>query len=164
MNVTEALAGSQFVALRYEGPHVECTGITAVAKQELRVFQGRGGVMVLPWSSRMPSAQTALGRGLVADTGLSFPVGTNGDRPVDVRVLAAWPAGAAPALYLAADGFFDGVESPYDTPNLKRDALFFGLAAKGLVQHGGAARAWIWASDWQTVPAGGPDPGAGGSE
>src|SRR5256885_2322704 len=102
MNVTEALAGSQFVALRYEGPHVECTGITAVARQELRVFRGRGGVMVLPWSGRMPSAAAALEKGFVVDTELSFPVALTAEHQVPVRVLAASANGQAPVLYLAA--------------------------------------------------------------
>src|SRR5262249_23993005 len=153
MNVTEALAGSQFVALRYEGPHVECTGITAVAKQELRVFRGRGGVMVLPWSARMPSATNALAKGLVVDTGESFVVGLSADRDVSIRVLAAADNGQAPVLYLDADGFFEGVESPYDTPNLNRDVLFFGLAVKALLSKRFPQRAWVWAADWQTVPA-----------
>src|SRR5262245_44797371 len=153
MNVTEALAGSQFVALRYEGPHVECTGITAVAKQELRVFRGRGGVMVLPWSGRMPSAAAALEKGLVVDSRLRFPVALSADREVTIRVLTSTVNGQAPVLYLAADGFFEGVESPYDTPNLNRDVLLFGLAVRALVQGRGPLRAWVWAADWQTVPA-----------
>jgi hypothetical protein len=153
MTVSEILAGCQFIALRYEGPHVECTGITAVAKQELRVFNGRGGVMVAPWSARMPSARSALEKGLVTDTGLSFPVAPSPDRPVTVRVLMSRPAGSAPLLYLAAEGYFDGVESPYDTPNLYRDSLFFALAAKTLLQGRVGSRVWIWAADWQTVPA-----------
>jgi hypothetical protein len=153
MNVTEALAGCQFVALRYEGPHVECTGITAVAKQELRVFRGRGGVMVLPWSGKMASAATALEKGLVVDTGESFPVSLSADRQVTVRVLAAKANGQAPVLYLAADGCFEGVESPYDTPNLNRDVLFYGLAVKALVSNRIPGRAWVWGADWQTVPA-----------
>src|SRR5262249_34640072 len=118
MNVSEALAGSQFVALRYEGPHVECTGITAVAKQELRIFRGRGGVMILPWSGRMPSALGALEKGLVKETSLNFPVAISADRDVTVRVLAATSNSQAPVVYLAADGFFEGLQSPYDTPTL----------------------------------------------
>jgi hypothetical protein len=153
MTPTEILAGCQFVALRYEGPHVECTGITAVTKQELRVFNGRGGVVVTPWSSRMASAKSALEKKLVVDTGLSYQVAPGPDRPVDIRVLLAQPAGSAPMLYLSAVGYFDGVESPYDTPNLNRDALFFGLAVKALVQGRVGPRTWIWAADWQTVPA-----------
>jgi hypothetical protein len=153
MNVTETLAGCQYVALRYEGPHVECTGITAVAKQELRVFRGRGGVMILPWSGQMPSAITALEKGLVVDTGLGFPVALSADRPVNVRVLAAAANGQAPVLYLAAEGFFEGIESPYDTSSLNRDVLFFGLAVKALVSGRVPARAWVWGADWQTVPA-----------
>ena len=153
MTASEILAGSQFVALRYEGPHVECTGITAVVKQEIRVFNGRGGVVVTPWSGRMTSAKAAFQKGLVTDTGLSFPVAPNPDRPVDVRVLIAQPANSAPILYLAAEGYFDGVESPYDTPNLYRDSLFFGLAVKALLQGRVGPRTWMWAADWQTVPA-----------
>lgn len=153
MNIHDLLAGCQFIALRYEGPHVECTGITAVAKQELRVFRGRGGVMVLPWSSHMVSARTAQERGLVVDTGQSFPVYLSPDRPIQTRILASTASGQAPTLYLAAEGFFEGVESPYDTPNLNRDALFFGLAVKALLTGRIPPRAWIWAADWQTVPA-----------
>src|SRR5262245_29339604 len=153
MNVTEALAGCQFVALRYEGPHVECTGITAVAKQELRAFRGRGGVMVLPWSGKMSAATAALEKGLVVDTGESFPVSLSAERQITVRVLAAKANGQAPVLYLAADGCFEGVESPYDTPNLNRDVLFYGLAVKALVSSRIPDRAWVWGADWQTVPA-----------
>ncbi len=153
MSPSEILAGSQFVALRYEGPHVECTGITAVTKQEIKVFNGRGGVVVTPWSGRMASAKSAIEKGLVAVTGLTFPVAPNPDRPVDVHVLIAQPTGAAPILYLSATGYFDGVESPYDTPNLNRDALFFGLAVKALMQGRVGPTTWVWAADWQTVPA-----------
>jgi len=153
MTPIEMLAGCQFVALRYEGPHVECTGITAVTKQELRVFNGRGGVVITPWSGRMTSAKSALEKGLVTDTGLTYSVAPNPDRPVDIRVLMAQPAGSAPMLYLSAVGYFDGVESPYDTPNLNRDALFFGLAVKSLVQGRVGPRTWVWSADWQTVPA-----------
>jgi hypothetical protein len=149
----EILASSEFFALRYEGPYVECTGITAVARQELRVFSGRGGAMIVPWSGQMASAQAALEKGIVTPDRLAFPVAPNPDRPVEVRVLTAQAAGSAPILYLAAEGYFDGSESPYDTANLKRDALFFGLAVKALLQGWSGPRAWVWASDWQTVPA-----------
>jgi len=153
MNVNDSLAGCQFVALRYEGPHVECTGITAVTRQELRVFHGRGGLMLLPWSGKMASARKALGENRVVDTGTTFPVYMSADRPVDVRILAASAPQQALALYLAADGFFEGRESPYDTPNLNRDALFFGLAVKTLLSGRVRPRTWVWAADWQTVPA-----------
>jgi Starch synthase catalytic domain len=153
MTVSDILAGCQFVALRYEGRHVECTGITAVAKQEQRVFFGRGGVMVLPWCQRMASARSALDKKLVVDSGLSFDVALDPNHPVKVRVLIAEIRELAPTLYLAADGFFEGVESPYDTPDLNRDALFFGIAVKGLLGNRLSKRAWIWGADWQTVPA-----------
>lgn len=153
MNIGEILAGCQFVALRYEGPHVECTGITAVAKQELRAFHGRGGVMVMPWSGEMKSARDALMAGKVRETEVRFPVAVNADTIVDVRVLLAQAADSAPVMYLKGDGFFRGVESPYDTPNLNRDALFFGLAVKALLSNRVGPRAWVWAADWQTVPA-----------
>jgi hypothetical protein len=153
MTVSDILAGCQFVALRYEGRHIECTGITAVAKQEQRVFHGRGGVMVLPWCPRMPSAEAALDKKLVVDSGLSFEVAFDPDHPVRVRVLIAEARDLAPMLYLAADGFFQGIESPYDTPDLNHDALFFGLAVKSLLANRLAPRAWIWGADWQTVPA-----------
>jgi Starch synthase catalytic domain len=153
MTVSDILAGCQFIALRYEGRHIECTGITAVAKQEQRVFHGRGGVMVLPWCPRMASAKAALEKKLVVDSGLSFEVAVDPDHPVKVRVLIAEARDLAPILYLAADGFFEGVESPYDTPDLNRDALFLGLAVKGLLANRLSKRAWIWGADWQTVPA-----------
>ena len=153
MTVAKILAGSQFIALRYEGRHVECTGITAVVKQEQRVFHGRGGVMVLPWCPRMASAKAALAKRLVVDSGLSLEVAITPTLAVPVRVLIAEAAGEAPAFYLAADSFFQGVESPYDTPDLNRDALFFGLAVKQLLAGRIAPRTWIWGADWQTVPA-----------
>lgn len=153
MNVIEALANSQFVALRYEGPHVECTGITAVVKQELQTFHERGGVMIAPWSGRMASARQALQSGKVVDTGFSFPVETSVDRPVSVRVLANTTPNQAPLFYLAAEGFFEGLESPYDTRCLNRDVLFFGLAVRELIEGHVPASCWIWGADWQTVPA-----------
>src|SRR5579864_2121142 len=104
MTPSEMLAGCQFVALRYEGLHVECTGITAVAKQELRVFNGRGGVVVTPWSGRMASAKSAIEKGLVTDTGLTFPVAPSPDHPVAVRALIAQSTGTAPNLFLTATG------------------------------------------------------------
>src|SRR5262245_58018734 len=109
--------------------------------------------MILPWSGQMPAAATALQNGLVEDTGVSYPVSLTADHQVTVRVLTATANGQAPVLYLAADGFFEGVESPYDTPNLNRDVLFFGLAVRALVTGRMPARAWVWSADWQTVPA-----------
>src|SRR5262249_17909267 len=98
-------------------------------------------------------AKSAIEKKLVSDSGLSFRVAPNPDRPIDVRVLIAQQPNSAPILYLAAEGYFDGVESPYDTPNLNRDALFFGLAVKALMQGRVGPRTWVWAADWQTVPA-----------
>jgi hypothetical protein len=153
MNAVESLGTSQFVALRYEGPHVECTGITAVVKQELRTFDQRGGVVIAPWSGRMVAARKALQTGQVVDTGLTFPVETSYARPVNVRVLANTATRQAPLFYLAAEGYFEGVESPYDTRSLNRDVLFFGLAVHALVERNIPPSCWIWGADWQTVPA-----------
>ncbi len=153
MTVSEILAASQFVALRYEGRHVECTGITAVAKQEQKVFHGRGGTIILPWSSRMPSAKAALERRQVVDSGLAFEISVNPVSQVTVRILVAETPDLAPLIYVAADGFFNGVESPYDTPDLQRDALFFGVAVKSLLSGKLSPQAWVWGADWQTVPA-----------
>lgn len=153
MTVTEILAGCQFVALRYEGRHIECTGITAVAKQEQKVFQGRGGAIILPWCPRMASAKAALEKRQVVDSGFSFELAVNSSTQVTVRVLIAEAHGLAPLIFLAAEGFFQGVESPYDTPDLNRDALFFGLAVKSLLSGRLSPRSWVWGADWQTVPA-----------
>ncbi len=151
-DVTAALAAADVAVLRYETPECPCTGITAVVTRERPLLAGRG-VLVAPWSRRLPAAQNALARGLVRDTDLTLRVAGAGGRPLDVRVLAWHAPGHAPTFYLAADGHFEGVESPYDTPTANADALVFGLAAAALLHGRLAPRAWCWGADWQTVPA-----------
>lgn len=144
------LSAADFIALRYETPHTPCTGITAVVRQELRAFRDRG-VIVAPWSSQMPAAKKALASGAVVDLGISLPVAQR-ERTTSIRVLCAVAPEAAPVLYLAAEGYFGGLESPYDTPTLDRDAVFFGNATRTLlVDRVGSP--FIWGADWQTVPA-----------
>lgn len=153
MTVSEILAACQFVALRYETRYIECTGITAVAKQEQKVFYGRGGALISPWCPRMTSAKAAIESGQVVDSGLAFEIAVNPSTQVTVRILISELSGVAPQLFIAADGFFQGVDSPYDTPDLNRDALFFGIAVKSLLSGRLSPRSWIWSADWQTVPA-----------
>src|SRR6185369_15947620 len=69
----------------------------------------------------------------------------------------------APIVYLSVPGRFRGVETPYDTPaeapdhdgaaTLRMDALVFGLAVDALLRDVGNARQFVWAADWETVPA-----------
>jgi hypothetical protein len=149
-DITAILSAAEFIALRYETPYTPCTGITAVVRQELRAFRDRG-VVVAPWSSRMAAAQKAFTNGAVVDTGVSLPVAQR-ERTISVRVLCAGAPEAAPVLYLAADGYFEGAQSPYDTPTLAQDAVFFGQATCALLA-GRVGNPFIWGADWQTVPA-----------
>ncbi len=150
--VAATLTSADFIAPRYETRYQPATGITAVVNQEQRVFHRRG-VIVAPWCPKMKEAQNGLTLGRVIETGAAFQVPW-GAGSVGVRILEARAPGLAPILYLGAVGFFDGLESPYDTSRLERDAVFFGCAIEGLLRLVGASpRQFIWGADWQCVPA-----------
>src|SRR5664279_1981254 len=98
------IASMRFYAIRWETPFTPCTGITAVVKQERRIFLGRGGVIFAPWEGRIARASRALEAGAVEYTGFSFPVLSPKGR-VTVRVLITtdeW----APIIFLDADHYF----------------------------------------------------------
>jgi glycogen synthase len=150
----QLLSWALFVLLRYETEHVPCTGVTAVTRQERRAF--RGGVMIAPWHGDMSQASGALADRLVVDTGVVFALEAWGGKRC--RILAS-NDGHMPTLYLAVDGQFGGRRDPYDTPELKSDTLWFGLAVARLFElvratEGDHVLRGIWASgaDWLTVP------------
>jgi glycosyltransferase involved in cell wall biosynthesis len=140
--------------LRWETEHTPCTGITAVTRQERRVF-GTRGVMFAPWQPRMAAARAAIDRGAVAEAGGAFEVAGPCARGAKVRVLMTPEDGATmPIVYLDVEGAFRGRLNPYDTPELARDTLVFGAAiGEFLARAGASARQFIWGADWQTVPA-----------
>ncbi len=149
--VTKILTSADFIAPRYETRYEPATGITAVVNQEQRVFHRRG-VIVAPWCPRMKEAQNGLTSGRVVEAGVGFQVPW-GDGSIGVRVLEAQAPDLAPIIYVGAPGFFEGIESPYDTHRLERDAVFFGCALEGLLNVVRASpRQFIWGADWECVP------------
>ncbi len=143
----------QFFPLRWETDFTPCTGITAVVRQERRYF-GNRGVMIAPWQSRMPAASAALDQGHIVDLESPFRItGPCADGAL-VRVLMTPPDNLMPIVYLAIEGAFQGLPTPYDTPGLARDTLIFGAAvAEFLANVGATGRQFVWGADWQTVPA-----------
>ena len=153
MTVSEILAASQFVALRYEGRHVECTGITAVAKQEQKVFHGRGGTIILPWSSRMPSAKAAssVARWLTAVWHLKSPsiLYRKSQFVSWLRRRRIWRR----SFTLPPMDFLTASNRPMTRPTCSATALFFGVAVKSLLSGKLSPQASVSGTDWQTVPA-----------
>ncbi|QEH38984.1 glycogen synthase [Aquisphaera giovannonii] len=139
---------------RWETEHTPCTGITAVTRQERRVF-GNRGVMIAPWQPRMAAARAAVERGAVGEAGPEFAIAGPCARGARVRVLATREdAAMMPVVYLDVEGAFRGELNPYDTPDLPRDTLVFAAAVAELLERAGAsARQFAWGADWQTVPA-----------
>ncbi len=143
-----------FVGLRWESPYTPCTGITAVFKQERRLFAGPG-LYLSPWCPEMEDAKKALAKGdvqPVPEAGFEIRVG---DRATRVEVLMANQPSLAPILYVSLPDdpeAFRGRQTPYDTPHVKRDTFLFALAVGRLLQEL-AERVFIWAADWQCVPA-----------
>jgi len=143
----------QFYLLRWETEFTPCTGITAVTRQERRFF-GHRGVMIAPWEPRMPAARAALDQGRVVDTEFSFKIAGPCAHGARVQVLMTPLGESMPIVYLAVEGAFQGLPTPYDTPGLARDTLVFGAAvAEFLPKAGATARQFVWGADWQTVPA-----------
>jgi glycogen synthase len=151
------LARYEFVMLRYETEYTPCTGITAVARQERRHFTR--GYTIAPWCPHLSRApeQDPLLLGRVKATPWTFPV--NG---IECRVFIT-DDGLPPIVFLHVEGRFLGVDSPYDTPaesdvrdgayTLRTDALHFGIAVDEWLRGANATQQFIWAADWETVPA-----------
>jgi len=152
------LRTAQFFMLRYETEFTPCTGITAVNKQERRNFSN--GVVLAPWCpalKRKSPADDPVASGKVRALGWSFKAG---DFLCEVMVTTD---DLAPIVFLSVPGRFRGVETPYDTPaeapdhdpaaTLRMDALVFGLAVDVLLRDVGNGRQFVWAADWETVPA-----------
>ena len=134
--------------------YTPCTGITAVFKQERRLFAGPG-LYLSPWCPEMEDAKKALAKGDVQPLPeAGFEIRVN-DRATRVEVLMASQPNLAPILYVSLPDdpeAFRGRQTPYDTPHVKRDTFLFALAAGRLLQDL-AERVFIWAADWQCVPA-----------
>ncbi len=109
----------QFYLLRWETEFTPCTGITAVTRQERRYFRRRG-VMIAPWESRMPAAKAALDQGRVVDLESPFRIAGPCAHGAWVQVLMTPPGEVMPIIYLAVEGAFQGLPTPYDTPGLAR--------------------------------------------
>lgn len=102
----------------------------------------------------MPVAEEALASGRVTALDSWFDVHFGPGVTKPVRVLLAEPSGRQPILFLAIDGFFHGVSSPYETPDLAADTLAFALALDALFAAATAGDLpFVWAAEWQTVPA-----------
>ncbi|MGZ3488050.1 MAG: glycogen/starch synthase [Isosphaeraceae bacterium] len=143
----------QFYLLRWETEFTPCTGITAVTRQERRFF-GHQGMMIAPWQSRMPAARAALDQGRVVDIETPFRIAGPCAHGARVQVLMTPPGEVMPIVYLAVEGAFQGLPTPYDTPGLARDTLVFGAAvAEFLSKVGATGRQFVWGADWQMVPA-----------
>ncbi len=152
------LRTAQFFMLRYETEFTPCTGITAVNKQERRNFAN--GVVIAPWCpvlKRKSPADDPIANGKVKAVGWSFQAG---DYLCEVFVSTDE---FAPIIFLSVPGRFRGVETPYDTPaeapdndsaaTLRLDALIFGVAVDALLRDIGNPQQFVWAADWETVPA-----------
>ena len=64
------------------------------------------------------------------------------------------PGEVMPIVYLAVEGAFQGLPTPYDTPGLHATPLVFGAAvAEFLLKVGATGRQFVWGADWQMVPA-----------
>ena len=136
---------ADFVMLRYESEYTPCTGITAVAKQERRHFAR--GLTISPWSPQLGAAVKAVASGTVSEVVGVLPTALG-----EVRLRVANDA-HAPLVFVEMDGRFQGKESPYDTPELKRDSLYFGVAVNQVLRAIAEPRQFVWGADWQSVPA-----------
>lgn len=150
MSVRQILQSAQYALLRYETEHVPCTGITAVTRQERRVF--RRGVMIAPWHERLGAARSSLDAGRVVATGERLTVEIGGVTR-NAQILVSCDDASMPVLYLALEGCFQGLKTPYDTSELARDALIFGLLVARLIVVYGPGPRWVSGADWQSVPA-----------
>ncbi len=152
-NLEQLAHRSQAFLLRWETEFTPCTGITAVTRQERHSFRHRG-VMIAPWQARMPAARAALEKGHVVDAGAPFLMTGPCAHGTMVQVLMTPPGELMPVVYLAVEGAFQGLPTPYATPGLACDTLVFGAAvAELLYRMGASSRQFVWGADWQTVPA-----------
>jgi hypothetical protein len=102
----------------------------------------------------MSKAQTAVREDKVVDIGCSFSIQLSGGATTSVNLLLSDAHGLEPVIYLAVDQAFLGAETPYNTRDLPADSLLYGIAVDELLKLSGVARpTWIWAADWETVPA-----------
>jgi len=144
------IGSAQFFMLRYETEFTPCTGITAVTKQERRNF--KRGIMIAPWCPKLKRDKPQddpISSGKIKPTDWRFKV--NG---LPCRVLVTTD-GFAPILFLSIEGRFEGIETPYDVPlaSLREDTLWFGLAVDALLKQIASPQQFVWAADWETVPA-----------
>jgi glycogen synthase len=144
------VAQAQFFMLRYETEFTPCTGITAVTKQERRYF--KRGVMIAPWCSQLRRAKPEddpIASGKVEITDWSFDI-----KGKTCRVLKTTDD-FAPIFFLDVEGRFQGIETPYDLQltELKKDALYFGLAVDRFLREVGSPQQFVWGADWESAPA-----------
>ena len=136
--------------LRYETEFTPCTGITAVTKQERRHF--KQGLMIAPWCPNLVWEEplvNPLQNGRLTYTDLRFEV-----EGLPCRLLVSTDD-FIPTLLIEMKGRFKGKKTPYDIPieSLRDDTLFFGLAVRKLLDLLGKPGGFVWAADWETVPA-----------
>lgn len=148
--VKHIIESGDFVMLRWEHQFSPATGITAVTKQERRIFLK--GITVAPFHAqlkRRDAKSDPVKMGELEYTGDEFKVA--GHR---IRVLSTTDS-LSPMLLVEIEGRCSGKESPYDLPvtELKTDTLLFAMAAQELVRDQISPNQWVWAADWETVPA-----------
>jgi len=146
----QQIRAAQFFMLRYETEFTPCTGITAVTRQERRHF--KGGVMLAPWCPNLKRSNPQddpLTNGSLRKTQWKLKV-----HGLDCRVLTSTDANA-PLLFLAVEGRFNGMATPYDLPltELKTDSFYFALAVQELLKQAARPQQFVWGGDWETVPA-----------
>lgn len=141
-----------FFALRWETEFTPCTGITAVVRQERKAF-AKQGMIIAPWHSRMKEAKAALESGAVKNCGELFAVEVAMGITARVQVFIATQYECQPIIFLGVEGFFQGVEHPYDTPSLNGDTIVFAQIVDEFLRLAGARpHQWIWGADWQCGP------------
>jgi hypothetical protein len=144
---------AMFFALRWETEFTPCTGITAVVRQERKAFS-KQGIIIAPWHSRMKEAKTALASATVKSCGDVFTVEVAMGITARVQVFVALQNECQPVIFLGVEGFFRGVEHPYDTTGLGADAIVFAQVVDEFLRLAGARpHQWIWGADWETCPA-----------
>ena len=155
-NPIEATRRATWIELSYETPLTPCTGITAVVRQQIEKFPA-GGVIIAPFHGRLEATQAALGSGEIVDTGLR--VTAFAPRAVPVQVLMHITKSGVVIVYLAAEGFFQGEPTPYDTPAIEADVLAFGACVDAFFATVWTEELdcqqlpWVVGTDWLAVPA-----------
>ena len=149
-SLLQKIGSAQFFMLRYETEFTPCTGITAVTRQERRNF--KRGIIIAPWCSKLKRKKPQddpLQNGKVKVTDWVFKV-----KGLPCRVMVTTDE-FAPVLFLDLKGRFGGLETPYDIqlPELREDTLWFGLAVDELLKQAASPQQFVWAADWETIPA-----------